>query len=277
MRVVVSGYASIDTILLVGEPPEPGRTTTIRQRFPARRGGAVAHLAEAMAAAGLPAETMSWIGADKPGESYAEGLVQAGVGIAGLVRVPNGRTPISILAYDEQGGCSMLYDPGVGRIPGLNRGQKALIAEAQLVCLTHGPPEATRDILDEMAPKARLAWLVRADAEAFTPALVGRILARADTVAVTQRERPFVAGALAAHPNPTRLVLELRGSRGVMVEVGTRSSLVPSPPIGTLDVTGASETILGATIAAMHQGKAPEAAAHDGLQAAHALLAGRAR
>ncbi len=55
---------------------------------------------------------MSWVGSDAAGERYLEQLATSGIPVRGVAVVPGARTPIAILAYDPDGGCSCLYDPG---------------------------------------------------------------------------------------------------------------------------------------------------------------------
>ena len=96
-------------------PPQPDRTTTIVSRAPAwpRLGGSPAYVTAALVAAGArDAAPVSWIGDDAEGAAYRNGLEALGVRTDGIAASP-GRTPICVLAYQPDGRCHCLYDPGL--------------------------------------------------------------------------------------------------------------------------------------------------------------------
>ena len=132
MKLVVTGFASLDYAVRLDRPSQADRTATILSRpteWP-RLGGSPAYVAAALAAEGAADATpVTWIGDDGDGETYLAALVARGLSVAGVGRRP-GRTPICILAYEPAGGCHCLYDPGLQAPAELDSAQRALIAAA---------------------------------------------------------------------------------------------------------------------------------------------------
>jgi len=250
VNIVVTGYASMDYALRLDSPAAPDRTATIlsRPREWPRIGGSPAYVASALAAAGVRGATpVSWIGDDVQGVRYREELRLRGVETEG-VRARPGRTPICILAYQPDGGCLCLYDPGLDPPPALDDGQRALISAADLLCLTVGPAQATREALTLARPDAKVVWAVKADPRATPPDLASDLAARADFIVHSRGEAAFVAEA-----GPTRrdaVRIETRGPEGVAIFHDGEETLVPVEPIATDDSTGAGDAWLGGFLAA---------------------------
>src|SRR4029079_8321675 len=120
---------------------EANQTTRIVER-PAwpRLGGSPAYVAAALVAAGEGTATpVTWIGKTPAGKAFLAGLREAGVSSEGVAVNSEGRTPVSVLAYQPDGGCICLYDPGLDERPTLTATQWRLVAEAEWVCVTVGP------------------------------------------------------------------------------------------------------------------------------------------
>jgi ribokinase len=250
VNIVVTGYASMDYALRLDSPAAPDRTATIlsRPREWPRLGGSPAYISTALAAAGVRGATpVSWIGDDVQGVRYREELRLRGVETEG-VRARPGRTPICILAYQPDGGCLCLYDPGLDPPPHLDDGQRALIAAADVLCLTVGPTEATREALTLASPDAKLVWAVKADPRATPPDLAAALVARADIIVHSRGEAAFVAAAGAMRRQAVRI--ETRGPEGVALFHDGRESPVAVEPIATDDATGAGDAWLGGFLAA---------------------------
>ena len=146
MSVVVTGYASLDYAVRLDRPPRPDTTATILSRpdeWP-RLGGSPAYVAAALVEGGVrDAIPISWVADDADGARYRTGLARCGVRTDG-VALRSGRTPVCILAYQPDGACHCLYDPGLAEPIELDTAQRDLVAAADWVCLTIGPAEATR-------------------------------------------------------------------------------------------------------------------------------------
>ena len=280
--IAIIGYASLDHVAMLDSVPRPGRTSTILARperaWP-RLGGSPAYVAGALAAAGVAdARPVSWIGDDKAGDAYLQQLRDGGILVDAMARVPGARTPMAILAYDPDGGCSCLYDPGMPKDLTLTAAQQAVVAGADWLCVTIGPTGPTRAALDALRPDARLAWVVKDDPRALPSDLAARIAARADLVCHSRAERGFLQAALEAAPGARadRILIETRGGEGAVATCGGRSLAVPTSDFDTPDPTGAGDTFAGGVLAALVQGQGDLGAAVEaGHKAAAALLRGR--
>ena len=279
MTIVVTGYASLDYAVRVDSPLQPDRTETILYR-PAqwpRLGGSPSYVAIALVAAGVgDAMPISWVGDDAEGERYRKSLEEVGVRTDGIGAWP-GRTPICILAYEPDGRCHCLYDPGQTASAELDDRQRVLVREAQAVCITVGPTSATSEALRLTRHDAVLLWAVKADPRAIPPKLAVALAARADVVVFSKGEAEFAAEALAAAGARARnrLRIETRGREGVAFMLSGAPRIVPVDPVETDNSTGAGDTFVGGFLAAWTETTSPELAIKSGVEAARTLLLSR--
>ena len=279
MSAVITGYASLDYAMRLDRAPEPDRTATILSRaaeFP-RIGGSPVYVAAAMFAGGVrDATPVTWVGDDPQGQRYCDDLAALGLSADG-VSVRPGRTPVCILAYQPDGGCHCFYHPSLPEPLGLDDRQRALIAAADLVCVTVGPKSATRDALTLMRPDATLVWAVKADRRAVPPDLAAALAARADILVSSRGEAKFVHEAFMRGRGGERdaLRIETRGGEGVAFSRGDGETMLSAEPVEAGDTTGAGDTFLGGFLAAWGNGDV-ERAVKSGMAAARALLVRRA-
>ena len=280
MNVVVTGYASLDYAVRLDRPPRPDTTATILSRpdeWP-RLGGSPAYVAAALVEGGIhDAIPISWVADDADGAHYRTGLARCGVRTDGIA-FRFGRTPVCILAYQPDGACHCLYDPGLAEPIELDTAQHELVTAADWVCLTIGPAGVTRAALEAARPDAKVVWAVKVDARAVPADLAAAIAARADLVAFSRGEAEFVAKARSAGAKEgSQILIETRGREGVALWQGGREDVFPVEPLAADDTTGAGDTFLGGFLAASILNSAPpSAAAKAGIAAARALLARRA-
>jgi ribokinase len=279
MSVVVTGYASLDYVVRLDSAPEPDRTATILSRpgeWP-RLGGSPAYVAAALVGGGArDAAPVSWVGDDAEGARYRDGMEALGVRTDGI-RARPGRTPVCILAYEPDGRCHCLYDPGLTGLADLDEGQRALIAAAKAICVTVGPTKATWEALRLARPDATMVWAVKADPRAVPPDLAAALAARADIVVFSQGEAGFAAKAHATADKPARrrIDIETRGRNGVAFMRDGAASVFPVAPVEAEDSTGAGDTFIGGFLAAWIRTADPEEAVKAGVGAARALLISR--
>jgi ribokinase len=279
MSVVVIGYASLDYAVRLDSPPQPDRTATILARaveWP-RLGGSPAYVTAALVAGGArDATPVSWVGDDAEGARYRNRLEALGVRTDGISVRP-GSTPICILAYQPDGRCHCLYDPGPTALSGLDDRQRALLAEAEAICITVGPTKATWEALLFAPLEATLVWAVKADPRAVPPDLAAALAARADIVVFSHGEAGFAAEAFAAADEPARrrIRVETRGRNGVALMQNGAASVFPIDPVEAEDSTGAGDTFIGGFLAAWMKTPDPEEAVRAGVGAARALLMSR--
>lgn len=277
--IAISGYASLDHVAMLDGVPRAGRTTTILARpdnaWP-RLGGGPAYVAAALVASGVSgAYPVSWIGDDVAGDIYRERLGQGSIPGDGLAVVKGARTPVSILAYEPDGGCICLYDPGMPKGLTLSATQKRLIGRADWVCVMIGPPDATSAVLETIRPDTKLAWVVKHDPRAMSAGLAGRLALRADLICCSQAERAFVDEVLPGL-RVGQILIETQGSRGAALTRDGTTVSVAAKPIALSDPTGAGDTFAGGVLAALAGGETdPAKVLQAGHKAAAALLRGR--
>jgi ribokinase len=277
--IVISGYASLDHVIVLDGDVRPGRTTTIISRpekaWP-RLGGGPAYVAQAVSSsyAGLVAP-ISWIGADMPGQTYLSQLSEKGISIAGMARIEGARTPVAVLAYDPNGDCACLYDPGLPPDIGLTDEQRKLIRDAEWIGITIGPQVVTGELLRLIRNDQKLAWIVKNDPRAITPEQTATLASRADLIFCNGRERAFLESARNgnAAPRAGQILVETQGRRGAVFLRGGESRFVPAEPLDVTDPTGAGDTFAGGVIAAIMNGETDlDAVGLAGNASARALL-----
>ena len=281
-RIAITGYASLDHVIVLDGEVRPGRTTTITSRstrsWP-RLGGGPVYVALAVHGA-LPGASLpvSWIGEDELGDDYVAQLGQRGVSSAGMQKVPGGRTPISVLAYDQDSDCSVLYDPGLPPSVSLTETQREIVAKSEWVGVTIGPLIVNDQVLGQLRDDQKLAWIVKNDPRAITPAQSAALYERADLVFCNGRERAFLEEARAAGRTARagQIIVETRGRRGALFLRGDETRIVAAEPVEVTDPTGAGDTFAGGVIAATMRGETDlEAIGQAGNAAARALLLDR--
>ncbi|MBL0373853.1 carbohydrate kinase family protein [Rhizobium sp. KVB221] len=279
--IAISGYASLDHVIVLDGDVRPGRTTTILSRpesaWP-RLGGGPAYVAQAIAKDYQgPVHPVSWIGTDAPGEVYLGQLADIGISRDGMAKVEGARTPISVLAYEPTGDCACLYHPGLPDGIGLTEQQKTLVASAEWVCIAIGPKIVTDQILDMIRPDQKLAWIVKDDPRAITPEQTARLVSRADLIFCNGRERSFLESArTTSHAREGQTIVETQGRRGAVFLCNGQSTFVAAEPVDVTDPTGAGDTFAGGVIAAIMKGETElEAIGRAGNAAARALLLNR--
>jgi ribokinase len=281
-RIVITGYASLDHVIVLDGEVKPGRTTTILNRsvksWP-RLGGGPAYVALAVHAnnpgAAIP---VSWIGQDALGENYVHQLAEQGISSAGMAVVDGARTPIAVLAYDQAGDCACLYDPGLPDGVGFDAAQRDLIETSDWVSVTIGPRAATDQLLVLLRDDQQLAWVVKNDPKAISPEQSAALFERADLIFCNGRERAFLEEARVAGRTPRKgqIVIETRGRSGALFLRGKESRFVAAEPVDVIDPTGAGDTFAGGVIAAIMKGETDlEAIGRAGNAAARALLVDR--
>lgn len=279
-RIAVTGYASLDHVVILDGAVRPGVTTTILDRptgaWP-RLGGSPAFVATALVRADAGTVVpVSWVGDDAAGQDYLQRLDEAGIAGDGIAIVAGARTPVAILAYDPQGGCACLYHPGLPKELALTAAQRAAITEADWVCLTIGPRAITDAVLDLIGPRTQLAWVVKNDPKAITPEQAARLAGRADVIFSSTAEAAFLAAAFGPGRRAGQTHIETRGRQGAAVIRDGRTTFVPAEAVAVTDPTGAGDTFAGGAIAALARGETdPTAVATAGNLAARQMLLAR--
>ena len=193
VKIVVTGYASLDYVVRLDAAPAPDETATVISR--PRRMAAARRIAglcrERARRGGRRRRPVTWIGDDETARSTsrAEALERRAKASAR----PGGRRSAPRLS-NPTAAASAFTIPVSQRSTSPPR-QRKLIAAADCLCITVGPPEATRAVLALARSDVRLVWAVKADPRAIPPDLAATLAARAEIVVHSRGEAPFVAPA----------------------------------------------------------------------------------
>lgn len=269
--VVICGYATVDYVVHTATH-FVGRGTVAMRTPPdgawPRPGGAVLYAGRQLSAAGHCTRPLTWVGDDEDGNLYRRVALATGLEAGGIVTLPDSPTARCLMIYDPEGGHGCLLRAGDAI---LSDEQQALLNGADLLVITAGPADAARALLGGLPHAARLAWIVKPDPSCF-PSDLARVLAgRADWIFCNRSERAW----LEEHRETVchrQVLFETQGGDGVVVVDGGHAIQLPVEPLVVTDPTGAGDSFAGATLAALLDGDAPEAAAVKGILAAAKLL-----
>lgn len=280
--LVITGYASLDHVVVLSGDIVHGRTTTISDRpadaWPRLGGGPAFVAAAARRSYHGPVVPISWVGSDALGETYIKQLEQRRISSSGMVRLPGARSPVSMLIYNPAGDCACLYDPGIKGEIGLSEYQRQLLEAASLICVTIGPKTVTDEVLEIVRSDQKLAWIVKNDPSALSREQAARLTERADVIFCNGRERAFLAEVMSDRKarHPDQWLIETQGQRGALFEFDGEQTFIAAEPIGVRDPTGAGDSFAGGVLAALLNGETdPNILGRRGHAAAHALLTER--
>ena len=270
-ELAVTGYASLDYPVGLSGQIAGDQTTLIDHRDAAawpRVGGCPAYVALAVVAQHQTVSPITWVGSGAESDGFVAMLRHAGIGTRGIARLPSQRTPTAILAYQADGSCACLFDPVFSGEEELTKAQRALIGAASHLCISVGPPQLIGAILENRTPDARLYWLVKNDTHCFTTDIREELSSCADVIFCNGSERNLVADVA-----PGTIIVETRGTNGIVVEQDGAARSLPVDALPARDTTGAGDTLAGGYIAAEMSGTtdAIEAAAR-GLEAVRSML-----
>ena len=276
-RVAVIGYASIDFPAVLDGFFEGDRTVMIRRRpadaFP-RPGGCPLYVARPMAGHGIDVSIVTWVGADHHGKLFTSWTEGDGVGVQGIATIEPGDTPVCFMIYQSDGSCGCLFDPGMLGREALTGEQKALIAGADLLCVTVGPPGIAGEALGLIRDECRVAWVMKSDPLSYPVELRTSLAARADYIFCNRQEREWVDEGLAGAPSNRRpVIVETAGGEAVKAERNSAQVRVDVEPLSFDDASGAGDTLAGGCLTAILAGESDlRAVVESGINAAASLL-----
>ena len=277
-NVVVTGYATLDYVVQLHHRFEKDGTVAATLgpsgAWP-RAGAAVLYAGRRIAAAGHICNIVSWIAPDSDGDHFLEACDAAGISTSGIDRSCLSRTSRCILAYQPDGSFGCFLDLAAETPARLTDVQRKLLRHADVVCIAIGPEGVTREIVEACPEQATVAWIAKLDDSSQPQSLRCKIAARADIIFCNSSERAVVDDARANSQRSNQVIIETRGSGGLMIEAGD-IHLIPAAPVDTTDATGAGDTLAGEMLAQISSGYASyEDAARLGIVAARALLLDR--
>ena len=276
-RVAVIGYASIDFPAVLDGFFGSDRTVMIRRRpadaFP-RPGGCPLYVARPMAGDGIDVSIVTWVGADHHGELFTAWTEGDGVGVKGIATIEPGNTPVCFMIYQSDGSCGCLFDPGMLGRETLTGRQKELIAAADLLCITVGPPGIANEALDLVDGDCSVAWVMKNDPLSYPIELRTALAARADYIFCNRQEREWVDEGLAKSAlNRDPLIVETAGPDPVNAVRKNSHLRVEVNPLSFDDASGAGDTLAGGCLAAIVAGESDlHTVVASGIDAAASLL-----
>jgi len=283
LGVVVSGYASLDRSYRTSRIAGPAQTGLLAGTAepPVRDGGCGPNVARTLARLGVRTVLVTWIGDDLEGAAYRDRLVADGVESVGI-EVGHGETPRSLLLYEPGGEAACYFHPSGAATQRIGPVLAAAVADAGWLAITVGPAGVTRQLLEARKTGGRLAWTVKADADAFPPDLCAE-LARADLVCLNGAELAFVASQLGLDSQDAAPALRRLGAGWVAVtggRTGWRIVTDAEEVRGTVelaevdDPTGAGDAFFAGLLAARLQDLPPSEAGAYAADVARRTLMG---
>lgn len=255
--VVIVGYASLDSSSSMREFRGVDATSILERAIVSVEPGigGIAHLAIAVSAAGGPVDAISWVGNDDGGRAWIQAVAAQGSGTEGVVMAGT-RTPSATLIEIGSGGTICFFDPGDCHSDHLTAKQVEVITSSDWVLLTVAPRSITTQLLDVLPAAARLVWAVKHDEDAYTDAMVRRILQRADIVSFSRGERSYLTVdgvAPESMMRPGSLAIETRGADGVAwcfagAGGAGRHGALAVDRVDVNDTTGAGDTFVGTLV-----------------------------
>lgn len=286
LDVMVSGYASLDRSYRTSRIAGAAQTGLITGTAepPLRDGGCGPNVARALARLGVRAGLVTWVGHDPEGAAYRDRLLTDGVDPLGI-EVGRGETPRSLLLYDPAGEAACYFHPSAAASQRIGPQLAAQAADARWLAITVGPAAVTRQLLDARGSTRPLAWSVKADVDAFPPALCAELV-RADLVCLNAGEMAFVATQVGVDPQRGAAALRGQGAGWVAITGGRAGWRIVSEmgettgaiePADVTDPTGAGDAFFAGLLAARLRDLPPaEAGAYAADLARQTLLAARA-
>lgn len=277
-RSVFIGYAALEYAVQLDGAFRADWTTPIRQRHKQpwpRPGGCHFYAAAPVAGAGGAPTLVTWIGDDAMGALYRSCCSDQGIGLEGVVSIPDGATPLCFLIYQPDGSCGCLFDAGMSGRAAITPEQERLIAAADVVCVTVGPAAASMRAMELIRPEATVAWITKNDPASFIPPLREMLARRAGFIFCNARERAWVDEVTANRP-AGQVIIQTGGTRDVQIHRSGSVTNVAVNALATHDTTGAGDTLAGGTLAAILRGETDVVrAVREGIDAAYKLLSGR--
>lgn len=276
-KVAVIGYASIDFPAVLDGFFSADRTVMIKQRpadaFP-RPGGCPLYVARPIAREGIDVSIVTWVGADPHGELFASWTGSDGVGVEAIATIKPGNTPVCFMIYQQDGSCGCLFDPGMLGRETLTDRQQEVIAAADLLCITVGPPAIARQALTLVDDDCKVAWVMKNDPLSYPMELRTALGARADYIFCNRQEREWVDEGIAETSKSREpVIVETAGGDAVKAEWNGILARVDVEPLSFDDASGAGDTLAGGCLAAIVAGESDlRTVVQSGIDAAASLL-----
>jgi ribokinase len=253
----VVGSLNVDLIADVETLPQPGQTISAH-RFVTLPGGKGANQAVAAAKLGAQVSMYGCIGSDSYGQFILTSLSQAGVN-AENVRTQEGNTGMALILVENSGENEIVVIPGAnGQFTPNVFGQMDLhaIQKADVLMLQLEIPMETVFAAAQTAHAAGVPVILN---PAPARELSIELLKNVDILIPNQNELENLTAKGYSLESlfslGVQVVLETRGSDGVLIHTPTDTHHVPAIPVETVDTVGAGDTFVAAFAVAYSSGK----------------------
>lgn len=235
-RVCVVGSINLDTVFTVAALPAPGETV-LGSAPVTRPGGKGANQAVAAARAGAQVSFVGAVGDDDAGERLRRHLQVNGVATEGLTTAPES-SGSAIITVDHAGENTIVVTPGANAALTVDSGQRALIADAQVLLVQLEIPITTATAAARVARGAGATVIVNVSPLGADPAGLIDLIDLVDVAVVNQTE-----SAQFDHLVPHRVVT--LGARGARYTGADGTADVPAPVVDAIDTSGAGDVFAG--------------------------------
>lgn len=279
-NVVVIGYASIDYPAVLDGYFRGDQTVMIKQRpvteFP-RPGGCPLYVARPIAGRGRDVAIITWIGDDEQGALFTRWTADDGIDTRGIATIESGSTPVCFMIYQVDGSCCCCFDPGMLGRESLTSDQEELLKNADLLCVTVGPPEIAMRALTLVSDQCVVAWVMKNDPISYPEELRIALASRARYIFCNDSERASVDNALQiSDRDDSPLIIQTAGSGPVLAELAESSDRIDVPQLTFNDASGAGDTLAGGCLDSVCNAETNiTAIAQSGVDAATSLLRSR--
>ena len=287
-RVLISGYASLDYLILVDRIRGPGETSTVLafkgldQPLP---GGCACNIAMACARLGLGSFLVTALGEDTEGTAYKERLEAAGIDTRFVCLVKGAGSPRTLLVNDQDGNHLALYYPGASDcvMEALERNLGVL--DKLDVCygvITVGEPKLTQKLVTILHQReVPIIWSFKADMRAYPSDLLQSLLEAATYLVVNEAEARLLERLFALGDVGELLkcglkgIVITKGSRGSEVIADAKRVSVPAvQPSRVVDPTGAGDGFVAGVLYGLCRGLSLPISARIGATLAAFVLEG---
>jgi ribokinase len=278
-NVVISGYATLDYVAQLAT--EFNGTGTVLGNLGVsgawpRAGGAALYASRRIAAAGLKAFPLTWIGDDGDGGHYLRACQRSQICCEAIDQRRAAKTPRCVLIYNPGGEYGCLLDADLEDHEVVTKSQQMIIGMADHLCVSAGPAKATDAIIEHYPLKRSLSWIAKLDRLSFPDWLCKKLACRAQLIFCNASEREFIEAAHQGARPADQIIIETLGSAGVLIDAPDGRRIISASAIKTYDTTGAGDTLAGEVIAKYLYGQvAIDEAVSFGMAAATDLLASR--
>jgi len=266
--VLISGYASLDSFILVDRFRGLGETSTVLaleglgHPLP---GGCACNIAVACARLGIENFLVTALGKDAEGLTYRNLLRAAGVDTRFVCLVKGKNSPRTLLVNDRDGNHMTFYYPGASdHIMKELRDELPALEELDIHygVITVGDPRLTRELVTHLHRKETpVLWSFRADMRAYPPDLLQFLLEVAAYLVINEAEARLLQRILSLGDVSELLrhgpkgVVVTKGSRGseVITEAG-RETIPPVRPSCVVDPTGAGDGFVAGVTYGLYHG-----------------------